>query len=257
MPSRNYIICGHGQLMLNKHQYVDEFRSHNSNVITLAPPTATCSYPIESLVELRNGLHLKNDSSKTVQDFYKNIFDTEKQILKTNYCNEDWIGYFSKLRGNYDTKKGCGVQMNNIQDKYFTFTDSDHINNYLGIWDLETNTNIIDDDFPVEPLDEESKIYSFSDVVNFLRYAYDDGVELNFLDCTCSVIYHDSGEHILDNRLQRRIQRSVLHSSTLQPNKKNRYHELLDNKGGYKKKKNKTNKRNKRNKTKRNKRNKK
>ena len=209
MSVQNFMICGHGQLNINNQGFVPTFHVPNVNVITLAPPTATCSYSPENLNNLKDKLHIRNNTiNNNVSSFYSVIKQEEKQILGVNYCDDEWIGHFAR-ESNYDPNKGCGLQVSNIQDKLISFHD-ETAGYIVGIWELERNINILDPRYniPLTPI-PGTNVYSLSSIINFIHSVYNRNYTINILDCTCSVVYNEYGNFDNDPRLQRRLQRGV------------------------------------------------
>jgi hypothetical protein len=209
----NFIICGHGSLILNDNSYVDEFNVPTLSVITFAPPTAGCMYPPENLPLLRNNLHSFNNQMTDFNEFHKVIIREEKKIFGFNYCDDVWIGYYGKEQ-QYDPSKGCGIQIGTVQDKLFSFVDDAMPDGVLGIWELSTNQNIMDT-IPVEPvMINGNPFYRFSDIMKFLELAFGSDSPINVLDCTCSVVYNHNYDRITDSRTQRRFQRGIINKKT-------------------------------------------
>lgn len=208
MP-HNFMICAHGQLILDRHDNVEEFTVPKLSVFTFAPPTAGCMYSPENLIKLRNVLHTHNNELTDFSTFKRVVIRDEKKHIGFNYCDPDWIGYFGKQQ-NYDTTKGCGSQTSVIQNKLFSFEDNEisGTDNVFGIWNLDTNENILPT-LPIEPvIIGGDTYYRFSDIMKFLEMAVRDE-SINVLDCSCSVIYDKNGKLFTDLRSQRRFQRPI------------------------------------------------
>jgi hypothetical protein len=208
MPThQNFMICGHGQLLMNEDMYLEVFEEDDGvSVITFATPTATCVYIAEHFPILREELHAKHSSMPTIKDYAKGIKDAEIKLFGHSYCSDVWVGVLGKKDG-YDTKKSCGIQQNTIQEKYFTFEDDSVEPGILGFWGLDHNINLFDSGFPVVPrIHNNKKYYKFSNIMHMLRLVYPD-CNLNVLDCTCNIV-----DGITDARSQRRFSRRILAS---------------------------------------------
>ena len=113
MPNKFFLICGHGQLLLDEHENPPMFRSENVNVITFAPPAATCSYSPEGLLDLRTRSYnyLKTKTTDTsLATFWRRSKHFQEKMLGSKYCADNWIGYFAKkMELNYTILKKVAV----------------------------------------------------------------------------------------------------------------------------------------------------
>jgi len=228
MPSRFFMIIGHGKYILNENEGVDDFTIKNRknvvNVITLAPPTAGCFYAPENLLNLKDGLVGKSREMNDIESFYAGIDTLENEIMGFSYCSDDWLGYDANKRG-YDPSKGCSLQTNTVLEKTIIFKD-DHLvamspefKDLLGVWYMNEDINFTKlDPFVNKRLIEPTNgdYYSLKEIVTFLHEFFSND-DIYILDCSCNVVEfkspgstrHKTKKH--DSRLQRRIQRNVIH----------------------------------------------
>ena len=232
--SLNLMICGHGELIINEYFFIDEFMVPNLNVFTLAPPTAQCMYAPENLQALRKKMQYYNKDSINFENLISVALREEKNILGSNYCDPDWIGFFADEQS-YDPTKGCGVQNKIVQDKLLNFEDANVPEGILGVWDLTRgyDSNIMID-IPLQyTIVNGEKYYKFSDIIKMCAMFVLPTNQINVLDFSCSVVFDDNNTLISDPRFQRRVQRHVV------PNKKAPHKKAPHKKAGTKKRKNK------------------
>jgi hypothetical protein len=210
MKTLNLVIFGHGRMMLDENQDPDMFEESNVNIFTWAPPLASCWYPPEYQKPLIDELLTRNRNITSFKTFYENIQDAEIEIRGINSCSKEWNSFFGETHG-YDASKGCGIQTNNIQNKLYNFApeeDDPFSPCHYGVWDLKTGKNLVEAiGFPDY---NDTGYYLLSDIIYVLREVFSDDFEINILDGTCSVIYHEeTGELYFDPELQQKIQANI------------------------------------------------
>ena len=206
MPNLYFLLCGHGRLDINSKKEVQYMRKENTNVITLAPPGATCSYSPEGLMELKDlsvdYLKKKKENRKdtSLATFWRRIKKYQITRLGSEYCGE-WIEYYST---EYSPFKACGLQNRMIHHKVIHFdTEVAEQKRAIGIWDLQTGTNHlkkIANELTSVLFDELD--FKLEDIIDTLHRKF-PGNTINILDCTCSVIYDKNGDIITGQPLKR------------------------------------------------------
>lgn len=213
-PTKNFMIIGHGHLNTNEAGNINTFTSNNMNVFTFAGPTSRCIYSPLLLSRLRKALMKEHGKMNNFDDFHKTVLRVEKEEIGKNYCSEEWAKMVGHIE-EYEVKNSCTKQQNNIQDKQFSFMNTDPRvpADVVGIWELETGTNILSPEVLSHSIFE--RLYSiglelsFKNVSQIIRKVFGNDVEINILDCSCGTVYDENEEKINDARSARRFNREL------------------------------------------------
>jgi hypothetical protein len=212
--TKNFMIIGHGHLKTNEAGNINTFKSNNMNVFTFAGPTSRCIYSPLLLSRLRKALKKEHSKMNSFDNFHKTILRVEKEEIGKNYCSEEWAKMVGHIE-EYEVKNSCTTQQNNIQDKQFSFMNTDPRVpvDVVGIWELETGTNILSPEVLSSAIFE--RLYSiglelsFKNVSQIIRKVFGNDVEINILDCSCGAVYDENEEKINDARSVRRFNREL------------------------------------------------
>ena len=210
---KNFMIIGHGNLNIDSTGNITTFNGSNINVLTFAGPTSSCIYSPFLLEKLRNALVQENTEMNTFDGFSKTILKVEKKTIGKNYCSDEWVKFVEDVE-KYETKNSCTQQQNTIQDKTFVFLDRDPVLlNVMGIWDLKTGTNILSPEVLSPAIFERlyriGMKFSFKNIAQLIRKLYGPDGDINILDCSCSVLFHENNKLINDPRSVRRFSRQM------------------------------------------------